>query len=84
MMELMQASLFDVIHESSFAPYANWDSAFFSIVSDVAKGMSFIHFNRAHLSTSTCCKIFDVVEPLPNGEGKINDEKCVFGRENRR
>ena len=44
-MELMQASLFDVIYEPSFEPYRNWDSAYFAIAFDVAKGMSFIHFN---------------------------------------
>jgi len=44
-MEYMQASLFDVIYEPTFAPYRTWDSAYFAIASDVAKGMSFIHFN---------------------------------------
>lgn len=44
-MELMQASLFDVIYEPSFKPYANWDSAYFAIAYDVAKGMAFLHFN---------------------------------------
>ena len=44
-MELMQASLFDVIYDPSFRPYANWESSFLSIASDVANGMSFIHFH---------------------------------------
>jgi len=44
-MEYMQASLFDVIYEPSFSPYRSWDSAYFAIVQDIAKGMSFIHFN---------------------------------------
>jgi len=42
-MELMQASLHDVIYEPSFRPYATWDGALICIASDVAKGMSFIH-----------------------------------------
>ena len=45
-MELMQASLFDIIYEPCFAPYANWDAAYFSVALDVAKGMAFIHFNN--------------------------------------
>jgi len=44
-MELMQASLYDVIYDPSFAPYRDWGSALFSIASDTAKGMAFIHFN---------------------------------------
>jgi len=46
--ELMQASLFDVIYEPSFRPYATWDvpnGAYLAIASDVAKGMSFIHYH---------------------------------------
>jgi len=43
--ELMQASLFDIIYEASFRPYATWDQAYLAIASDVAKGMSFIHFS---------------------------------------
>jgi serine/threonine protein kinase len=44
-MELMQASLHDVIYEPSFEPYAKWDSAYLAIASDVSKGMAHIHFN---------------------------------------
>ena len=44
-MELMQASLQDVIYEPSFVPYATWDSGYLCIAMDVAKGMAFIHAN---------------------------------------
>ena len=44
-MELMQASLQDVIYEPSFAQYANWESGYLCIATDVAKGMAFIHAN---------------------------------------
>ena len=36
-MELLQASLLDVLYEPSFAPHAKWESALLSIASDVAK-----------------------------------------------
>jgi hypothetical protein len=44
-MELMQASLMDVIYHPSFAPHATWEKGLISIACDVAKGMSYIHFN---------------------------------------
>lgn len=44
-MDLMQASLADVIREPSFAPYVKWDGALLSIASDVIKGMSYIHYH---------------------------------------
>jgi len=43
--ELMQASLFDVIYDPSFRPYASWEASYLALASDVAKGMSFIHFS---------------------------------------
>lgn len=42
---MTQASLHDVIYDASFAPYADWNSSYACIFLDVAKGMSFIHFN---------------------------------------
>ena len=45
-MELMEASLTDVLTLASFEPYATWDGSFFSIAGDVANGMAYIHFNN--------------------------------------
>ncbi len=42
-MELMQASLMDVLTEPSFAPFRSWHAAWLCIASDVAKGMTCIH-----------------------------------------
>ena len=44
-MELMEASLADVLTLASFEHYATWDGSFFSIAGDVANGMAYIHFN---------------------------------------
>jgi serine/threonine protein kinase len=44
-MELMEASLADVLSLASFEHYATWDGSFFSIAGDVANGMAYIHFN---------------------------------------
>ena len=63
-MELMQASLADVIYEPSFKPYANWDSAFFSISLDVAKGMNYI-VRWPPLKTLTSCT-HDPTPPSPS------------------
>jgi len=45
-MELMEASLADVLNLSSFEQFSSWKGAFFSIASDVANGMAYIHFNN--------------------------------------
>ena len=45
-MELMEASLADVLSSASFEQYATWAGSFFSIASDVANGMAYIHFNN--------------------------------------
>ena len=44
-MELMEASLADVLTLASFEHYATWEGSFFSIAGDVANGMAYIHFN---------------------------------------
>ena len=44
-MELMEASLADVLTLASFEHYATWDGSFLSIAGDVANGMAYIHFN---------------------------------------
>jgi len=46
LMELMEASLMDVLNLPSFKQFASWNGAFFSIASDVASGMAYIHFNN--------------------------------------
>jgi serine/threonine protein kinase len=45
-MELMEASLTDVLTLASFEHYATWDGSFFSIAGDVANGMAYIHFHN--------------------------------------
>jgi len=45
LMELMEASLSDVMHEPSFSPYATWEGALTSIAYDVAKGMAYLHYH---------------------------------------
>ena len=44
-MELMEASLADVINLAAFELYSSWEGSFFSIASDAANGMAYIHFN---------------------------------------
>eukprot|EP00900_Chrysochromulina_parva_P012931 jgi/Chrpa1/21639/Chrysochromulina_OHIO_Genome00027755-RA len=44
-MELMEASLADVLSSASFEQYATWAGSLFSIASDVANGMAYIHYN---------------------------------------
>jgi len=46
LMELMEASLMDVLNLPSFQQFASWEGAFFSIAADVASGMAYIHFNN--------------------------------------
>ena len=45
-MELMEASLADVLSLASFQQYASWEGSFLSIAGDVANGMAYIHFNN--------------------------------------
>ena len=45
-MELMEASLADVLQLEVFQQYASWDGSLLSIASDVANGMAYIHFNN--------------------------------------
>jgi serine/threonine protein kinase len=45
-MELMEASLADVLSLASFQQYASWEGSFLSIAGDVAKGMAYIHFHN--------------------------------------
>ena len=46
LMELMEASLHDVLYEPSFAPYATWEGALLSTALDVAKGMAYLHYHQ--------------------------------------
>ena len=45
-MELMEASLADVINLAAFQLYSSWEGSFFSIARDAANGMAYIHFNN--------------------------------------
>ena len=45
-MELMEASLADVLQLEVFQQYASWDGSLLSIASDVANGMAYLHFNN--------------------------------------
>jgi len=45
MMELMEASLLDVMQEPSFSAYATWDAAFISVAADVSQGMAYLHYH---------------------------------------
>ena len=45
-MELMEASLTDVLTSASFEQYATWDGSLFSIASDAASGMAYIHYSN--------------------------------------
>jgi serine/threonine protein kinase len=45
-MELMEASLADVLTLASFEQYASWEGSFLSIAGDVANGMAYIHFHN--------------------------------------
>jgi len=45
-MELMEASLADVLSSASFEQYATWEGSLFSIASDVANGLAYIHYNN--------------------------------------
>jgi len=45
-MELMEASLADVLNLKSFEQFSSWEGAFYSIASDVSNGMAYIHFNN--------------------------------------
>ena len=45
-MELMEASLADVLSSASFEQYATWAGSLLSIASDVANGMAYIHYNN--------------------------------------
>ena len=45
-MELMEASLADVLSSASFEQYATWQGSLFSIASDVAKGMANLHYKN--------------------------------------
>ena len=59
-MELLQASLLDVLYEPSFAPHAKWESALLSIASDVAKGMAYVHLHGfLHRNLKPCNILLD-------------------------
>ena len=45
-MELMEASLADVLSSAAFEQYATWAGSLLSIASDVANGMAYIHYNN--------------------------------------
>ena len=45
-MELMEASLADVLQLAAFEQYATWKGSLYSIASDVSNGMAYIHFNN--------------------------------------
>ena len=45
LMELMEASLLDVIHSKAFATFNTWSNSLLSIATDVSKGMAYLHFN---------------------------------------
>jgi serine/threonine protein kinase len=79
-MELMEASLADVLTSASFEHYSTWDGSLFSITSDVANGMAYIHYsNMLHRDLKPANVLLDA-----QWVAKISDFGTVFNSNSHR
>jgi serine/threonine protein kinase len=88
-MELMEASLADVLCLSSFEQHTTWEGSFFSIASDVANGMAYIHFNNmlhrdlkpgnVLLDAQWVAKIADFGTVFDTSDGAISEKVDIQG-----
>ena len=88
-MELMEASLADVLCLSSFEQHTTWEGSFFSIASDVANGMAYIHFNNmlhrdlkpgnVLLDAQWVAKIADFGTVFDTSDGAVSEKVDIQG-----